>query len=100
MSYEDQARTLAKNVSMLNLDPCQQCGGIEEHRADCPQLRPALLEAAAQPGEPLTLEQAKAVHVLRVLREKNWHKTNAAKALAIDRRTLYHLIERYGIKVP
>ena len=105
MSYEQKAREAAANLKATHLRPCGDCSGIEEHDPNCPTLRPALLEAGPKPGaltleEPLTLEQAKALHVARVLREKNWNKSAAARALAIDRRTLYHLIDRYGIKEP
>jgi transcriptional regulator of acetoin/glycerol metabolism len=105
MSYEAKARTAAANLKASHLRPCGDCKGFEEHEPNCPSLRPALLEKAPTPGaatldEPLTLEQVKAVHVARVLREKGWNKTTAARALAIDRRTLYQMIDRYGIKEP
>lgn len=103
MSYEQKARTAAEALRAKALGQCERCGGFEHHLPNCPDVLPALLEKAPKPGdfklgEPLTLEQAKAVHIARVLREKKWNKTHAARALAVDRRTLYHLIERYGIR--
>lgn len=113
MSYEQKARAAASALRTSQIiEACTQCGGLAEHLPSCPTCAtdlprvrletPALLEkapkAGGELGEPLTLEQAKAVHVLRVLKEKGWNKTNTARALAIDRRTLYHLIERYELK--
>ena len=102
MSYEQKARAAAAGVRTYEIEPCGSCGGKARHLDNCPDAAPALLEKAPKPGgelgEPMTLEQAKAVHVLRVLKEKGWNKTNTARALAIDRRTLYHLIERYELK--
>ena len=105
MSYEQKARTAAANLKATHLRPCGDCNGFEEHEPNCPTLRPALLEKAPKPGaaelgEPLTLEQVKALHVARVLREKGWRKAASARALGIDRRTLHQMIERYGIKPP
>jgi len=106
MSYEQKARDAAATLTDLSPLPiCMGCGGGDTHEPNCPTLRPALLENAAKPDaaaleEPLTLEQAKALHVARVLREKKGNRSAAARALAIDRRTLYHFIERYGIEVP
>lgn len=48
-------------------------------------------------GPPLTLEQCKARHVALVLREAP-SMSEAARMLAIDRRTLYQLCDRYEIK--
>ncbi len=103
MSYEQKARAafVAAGVRIGTLTLCPACKGLENHDPHCRELRVALLEQAPPAdalGEPLTLEQVKSLHVARVLREKNWNKTLAAKALAIDRRTLYHLIQRYGIE--
>lgn len=40
------------------------------------------------------------LHVLRVLEHFEWHMVNTARALDIDRRTLYRMIERYKISRP
>jgi DNA-binding NtrC family response regulator len=44
----------------------------------------------------LTLAQLERRHVERALRQCNGNKTRAAKALGIDRRTLYRMFERYN----
>jgi len=49
-------------------------------------------------GPPVTLEQAKALHVQRVLAGCNGNLTKAARLLAISRRTLQRLIDRWGIE--
>lgn len=103
MTYEQNALKALAAVRTFVADPCDDCGGGTVHDPNCPTLRPELLEKATAPGaptlgEPLTLEQVKALHVARVLREKKWNRTHAARALAIDRRTLHVMIVRYGLK--
>jgi two-component system, NtrC family, response regulator AtoC len=43
----------------------------------------------------LTLEQVERRQIERVIRQHHGNKTRAAKALGIDRRTLYRKLERY-----
>lgn len=49
-------------------------------------------------GPPVTLEQAKALHVQTVLGELGGNLTEAARVLAVHRRSLYRMIERWGIE--
>lgn len=51
-------------------------------------------------GERITLEELEKRYILKVLRETGWHKSNAAKILGIDRRTLYRKIEEYKLEEP
>ncbi|CUS98230.1 sigma-54-dependent transcriptional regulator [Candidatus Chrysopegis kryptomonas] len=51
-------------------------------------------------GEKITLEELEKRYILKVLRETGWHKSNAAKILGIDRRTLYRKIEEYKLEEP
>jgi len=51
-------------------------------------------------AEDLRLESVERKHVIRVLEDFGWNQTQAAKALGIDRVTLYHKIRRYGLKPP
>jgi len=55
---------------------------------------------SAETPEDLTLEAVERKHILRVLEDFGWNQTQAAKALGIDRVTLYHKIRRYGLKPP
>jgi len=50
--------------------------------------------------EDLSLEAVERRHIIRVLEDFAWNQTQAAKALGIDRVTLYHKIRRYGLKPP
>jgi DNA-binding NtrC family response regulator len=59
----------------------------------------AIVRSAETP-EDLTLEAVERKHILRVLEDFGWNQTQAAKALGIDRVTLYHKIRRYGLKPP
>jgi transcriptional regulator of acetoin/glycerol metabolism len=59
--------------------------------------------AIAKPSEgadDLTIEALERRHIVRVLEDFAWNQTQAAKALGIDRVTLYHKIRRYGLKAP
>ncbi|CUS88877.1 regulatory protein, Fis family [Candidatus Kryptonium thompsonii] len=48
----------------------------------------------------ITLEELEKRYILKVLQETGWHKSNAAKILGIDRRTLYRKIEEYKLEEP
>jgi DNA-binding NtrC family response regulator len=54
--------------------------------------------ASAAAGE--SLEEIEKEHVRGVLERKGWNITHAAKALEIDRATLYHKIKKYGLRPP
>jgi two-component system, NtrC family, response regulator HydG len=56
-------------------------------------------EPAAGPGGR-TLADAERVHVEGVLREAKWNISQAARALDIDRVTLYNKIRRYRLQRP
>lgn len=49
-------------------------------------------------GARVTLEQAKAHHVQTVLLALEWNMSEAAKVLEVDRRTLYRLCKRWGLR--
>jgi two-component system response regulator HydG len=54
----------------------------------------------AEGAEDLTIDTLERRHIIRVLEDFAWNQTQAAKALGIDRVTLYHKIRRYGLKPP
>jgi DNA-binding NtrC family response regulator len=59
--------------------------------------------AVARPAggpEDLSIETLERRHIVRVLEDFAWNQTQAAKALGIDRVTLYHKIRRFGLKPP
>ncbi|MGE5570288.1 MAG: sigma-54-dependent transcriptional regulator [Rhodospirillales bacterium] len=58
------------------------------------------LTRPADGGDDLTIESMERRHIVRVLEDFAWNQTQAAKALGIDRVTLYHKIRRYGLKPP
>jgi len=47
-----------------------------------------------------TLDQAIAAHLEHALSIFNWNMTRTAAALAVDRRTLYRMVERHHVKRP
>jgi DNA-binding NtrC family response regulator len=54
----------------------------------------------AEGADDLSLDTIERRHIVRVLDDFAWNQTQAAKALGIDRVTLYHKIRRYGLKPP
>jgi transcriptional regulator with PAS, ATPase and Fis domain len=49
--------------------------------------------------EDLSLDATERRHIQRVLDQFDGNQTHAARALAIDRVTLYHKVKRYGLRV-
>src|SRR5207249_5373638 len=47
----------------------------------------------------LTLDEVEKRHLMSVLRETGGNKARAAKTLGIDRRTLYRMVERFGLEM-
>jgi two-component system response regulator HydG len=56
--------------------------------------------ARADGGPPLTLEEVERRHVLSVLRSTGGNRTATARALGLDRTTLWRKLERYGVRDP
>jgi DNA-binding NtrC family response regulator len=62
---------------------------------------PQLLPFAGKPPTPLeSLAAVEENHIRRVLAAHNWNISEAARALGIDRTSLYHKMKRYGIARP
>jgi transcriptional regulator with PAS, ATPase and Fis domain len=64
---------------------------------DLPDNLVGATRAAAAPADPDSLEGVERRHVEEVLRRAGGNKVRAAKALGVSRRTLYRLIDRYGL---
>jgi DNA-binding NtrC family response regulator len=56
------------------------------------------LAKPAEGAEDLSIEAMERRHIVRVLEDFAWNQTQAAKALGIDRVTLYHKIRRYNLR--
>jgi DNA-binding NtrC family response regulator len=54
----------------------------------------------AEGADDLSLLTLERQHIVRVLEDFAWNQTQAAKALGIDRVTLYHKIRRFGLTPP
>jgi DNA-binding NtrC family response regulator len=69
-----------------------------------PEVRPEDLpfQVLGRGGGPAegTLAAVERAHVIRVLEENHWNISRSAEVLQIDRATLYHKIEKYGLKKP
>ena len=71
--------------------------------------RPPVLKAEDLPFQVLAKSEApvagslasvEKAHVLHVLEENHWNISRSAERLEIDRATLYHKIEKYGLRKP
>jgi transcriptional regulator with GAF, ATPase, and Fis domain len=54
------------------------------------------LTPEAPEAEDMSIEAMERKHIEKVLADLNWNQTRAARALGIDRVTLYHKVRRYG----
>jgi DNA-binding NtrC family response regulator len=66
----------------------------EIQAADFPLQGPA----PPQPEGSMALDDVEREHIQRVLESCDWNQTRAAKALGIDRVTLYNKIKKYGFR--
>ena len=66
---------------------------------DLPEAMMVATPAQECPAEhPDALEVIERQHVADVLRRSDGNKVRAAKALGVSRRTIYRLIEKYGLQ--
>jgi DNA-binding NtrC family response regulator len=59
---------------------------------------PMRVTTSPSPPPGLSLAEVERVHILAVLEAENWNISSAARILEIDRGTLYHKIEKYGLE--
>jgi len=45
-----------------------------------------------------SLSELEKIHILQILNKYDWNISNAAKALQVDRVTLYNKIRKYNLK--
>jgi two-component system response regulator HydG len=62
--------------------------------------RTGVLEVEVDTRTPQTLEEMERVAIVRTLSELNGDRSATARALGIDRSTLYRKMKRYGIEAP
>ncbi len=75
----------------------------EENRIELKNLPPAIVDAAPtkqtpNPGDSCDLETLNRIHVEETYQRHNKNKSRTAQALGINRRSLYRLLERFGIE--
>jgi two-component system response regulator HydG len=58
-----------------------------------------VIVASDDPDELLSMEEVERRYIVRVLEATGGNKTQAAKILGLDRKTLYNKLERYGLAV-
>lgn len=83
----ERARILAESDEIVrdNLPP-EIIAGVES------------AAATPQPGAPVDLDSLNRLHVIQIYDRHQRNKTRTARALGIGRRSLYRLLEKYGIE--
>jgi len=59
---------------------------------------PFQLSSRPKVAEADSLAEVEREHIINILDRTGWNITRAAEILKIDRVTLYHKIEKYGLK--
>ncbi len=75
----------------------------ENHVITADDLPENLAEIAPEPGgagDPRRLRDVERRHVIDTLRQEQWNKVQAARALGVSRRALYRLIAKYHLEAP
>lgn len=71
---------------------------LQVARTDDGAERPLVTSANLPSPSVTTLEELQRAHVRNILMRENWNKARTARALGVNRRSLYRLIERFGLK--
>ena len=76
--------------------------GAKRYQGDMPYVEQAQPSAGPSTGTPsgsdaISLDQIRRRHVTQVLEHCNGNRTNAAKILHLDRKTLYRKLVRWGL---
>ena len=69
---------------------------FEVHQSDA---RMVMQSIPAATNRPASLDEVTRTHVLSVLESCGWSQTRAAQVLAIDRKTIYRMLRRWGVDV-
>ena len=86
---------LERAVALANFDEIQVEDLPDKIRASPARRHPTL--SGTELPELLTLEEIERRHVLRVLEASDGNRTDAAKVLGLDRKTLYRKLLRWGV---
>ena len=62
--------------------------------------RPAVRPASPSTPDGVFLADVQRTHILEVLKRERGNKARTARALGVNRRSLYRLLEKYGIELP
>jgi DNA-binding NtrC family response regulator len=76
---------------------CIRAGDLPREIVASAHVRPAQQPVAVDGDHLADIQRA---HILEVLRRERGNKARAARALGVNRRSLYRLLDKYGIRVP
>jgi DNA-binding NtrC family response regulator len=88
-----ELRNVLERAVALNLGPVLDAADIWLSSLDMSNP-----DAAAQPYQPLSMEEIERLHIERTLRHTDWNKSQAAAILKIERSTLDRKIKLYDLK--
>jgi len=97
MSWPGNVRELENFIERLAIFCASGEIGVADVEREAGSKRQLLAPAVASDGSASTLQEMERQHILRVLQEAEGNKSKAARALGIERKTLYEKARRLGI---
>jgi two-component system response regulator HydG len=94
-NVRELSNCLERAVALANFDEIQVDDLPDKIRASAARRHSTL--SGTEIPELLTLEEIERRHVIRVLEACNGNRTDAAKMLGLDRKTLYRKLLRWGV---
>jgi two-component system response regulator AtoC len=94
-NVRELSNCLERAVALANFEEIQVDDLPDKIRASAARRHAAL--SGTEIPELLTLEEIERRHVIRVLEACNGNRTDAAKVLGLDRKTLYRKLLRWGV---
>jgi DNA-binding NtrC family response regulator len=97
MSWQGNVRELENFIERLAIFCASGEIGVADVEREAGSRRQLVTPAVAGNGSASTLQEMERQHILRVLQEAEGNKSKAARALGIERKTLYEKARRLGI---
>jgi DNA-binding NtrC family response regulator len=100
MSWPGNVRELENFIERLAIFCASGEIAAADVEREASNKRPSLTPSLANNGPAASLQDMERRHILRVLEETEGNKSKAARALGIERKTLYQKARRLGIDLP
>lgn len=100
MSWPGNVRELENFIERLAIFCASGEIAVADVERETSNKRPFLAPSIANNGPAASLQEMERKHIVRVLQEAEGNKSKAARALGIERKTLYQKARRLGIDLP